>query len=69
MVNRDFKKMLKKYLGIKGLDIVIYLNDGKIIELEKNRHLVNNEIVIRDKRENELRIHLSSIKSVELYAA
>ncbi len=69
MIKKDFKKLLKKYLDIKGLDIVLHLNDGKVIELHKNRSLVNNEIIIRDKFNNEMRIHLSSIKTVELYAA
>jgi hypothetical protein len=69
MANNNFKKLLKKYLSIKGLDIVVYLNDGAIIELNKNRALVKNEIIIKDKNDREFRIQLSSIKSVELYAA
>jgi hypothetical protein len=69
MASNNFKKLLKKYLSIKGLDIVVYLNDGAIIELHKNRALVKNEIIIKDKNDRELRIQLSSIKSVELYAA
>ncbi|MBP7584968.1 MAG: hypothetical protein KBA61_13080 [Spirochaetes bacterium] len=69
MANNNFKKLLKKYISIKGLDIVVYLEDGKIIELNKNRALVKNEIVIRDKNDREYRIQLSAIRSVELYAA
>ncbi len=69
MEKKNFKKLLKKYLNIKGLDIIIYLNDGKSIELNKNRSLIKNEIIIKDKTIGEYRIHLSKIKSVELYAA
>ncbi|HPB81529.1 MAG TPA: hypothetical protein PK200_05765 [Spirochaetota bacterium] len=69
MIKKDFKKLLKKYMDIKGLDIIVYLHDGKAIELHKNRMLDKNEIVLRDKFDRETRIHLSSIKSVELYAA
>lgn len=69
MANNNFKKLLKKYISIKGLDIVVYLNDGAIIELNKNRALVKNEIIIKDKNDRELRIQLSAIRSVELYAA
>jgi len=69
MAGNNFKKLLKKYLSIKGLDIVVYLNDGAVIELNKNRILVKNEIIIRDKNDRETRIDIASIKSVELYAA
>ncbi len=69
MTGNNFKKLLKKYLSIKGLDIVVYLNDGGVIELNKNRTLVKNEIIIRDKNDRETRIDIATIKSVELYAA
>jgi hypothetical protein len=65
----NFKELLKKYLDIKGLDIVILLSSGAEVELNKNRVLVNNEIVTFDKGNRETRIPLSEIKSVELYAA
>lgn len=64
----NFKKILQKYLEIKGLDIIIILDDGNQIELFKNRRLVNNEIVTMDKS-GEKRIPLSKIKSVDMYAA
>lgn len=65
----NFKKQLKKYLAIKGLDIVVYLLDGKAIELNKNRTLVKNEIVLIDKNNREVRIPLTTIKAVDMYAA
>ncbi len=65
----DFKQLLDKYLSIKGLDIVVLLSDGKEVELNKNRHLEKNEIVFLDKFNKELRIPLSMVESVELYAA
>ena len=68
-MSKNFKKLLKKYLEIKGLDIIIYLNDGKIIELQKNRTLIKNEIVVIDKDSNKIRIPLNTIKYVDLYAA
>ena len=67
--SKKFKKLLKIYLEIKGLDIVIYLHNGKVIELNKNRKLIKNEIVIFDKNNKKIRIPLSKIKSVDLYAA
>jgi len=64
----SFKKLLQKYLEIKGLDIILILDDGKQIELFKNRKLVNDEIIMIDKS-GERRIPLAKIKSVDLYAA
>jgi len=64
-----FKSQLKKYLSIKGLDIVLYLQDGRTIELNKNRTIVKDSLVIVDANNREMRIPLSTIKSVDLYAA
>jgi len=64
-----FRVQLNKYLDIKGLDIVVLLDDGKEIELYKNRKLVKNEIIYSDKSNKELRINIARIKSIDLYAA
>jgi hypothetical protein len=64
----SFKRLLEKYLEIKGLDIIIILEDGCQIELYKNRRIVNDEIITADKN-CEKRIPISKIKSVDLYAA
>ncbi len=65
----DFRMMLEKYLDIKGLDIIVYLSDGNKVELNKSRKLVKNTIVLTDANNREIRIPLSSIRSVDLYAA
>ncbi len=65
----SFKSQLKKYLAIKGLDIVIYLHNGSMVELNKNRSLVKDDIVIYDKNNREMRIPISLIKAVDLFAA
>ncbi len=65
----NFKSLLNKYLSIKGLDIVVFLENGKEIELYKNRKLVRNEIIYSDKSNKELRIPIAKIKSIDLYAA
>lgn len=63
-----FIDMLKKYINIKGLDMILYLEDGNEIELHKNRSLSGDEIVVISKN-IETRIPLSKIKSIDLYAA
>ncbi len=67
--NQNFRELLQKYLEIKGLDIILFLADGEEVELNKNRVLVDNEIITFDKGNREQRIPLSKVKSVELYAA
>lgn len=64
----DFKTLLKKYIDIKGLDIVVILEDGRQIELSKNRALIDNTIVFEENK-SEIHIPLSEIKSVDCFAA
>jgi hypothetical protein len=64
----SFKELLGKYIEIKGLDIVVYLKDGNMIELNKNRNLVDDEIIMKDKRNSETRIPISTVDSIDLYA-
>ncbi|MDR3237982.1 MAG: hypothetical protein LBT84_05715 [Spirochaetia bacterium] len=66
---KTFKTMLQKYLDIKGLDIVVVLEDGREIELYKNRTIINDAIITLEKGKDELRIPLSEIKSVDCFAA
>lgn len=61
--------MLEKYLDIKGLDIIIVLEDGREIELYKNRSIIDDMIVTFDVNNGERKIPISRIKHVDLYAA
>lgn len=67
--SKSFKELLEKYLEIKGLDIIVLLENGLEVELYKNRSLINDMIVTFDKANKEKRIPLSQVKSVDLYAA
>ena len=64
----SFADMVKKYINIRGLDIVLYLEDGKEIELHKNRAVSGNDIVIVT-RTSETRIPISTVRSIDLFAA
>ncbi len=64
----NFIKQLKKYISIKGLEIVIHLVNGEVIELQNNVRLEKNNIVVKNKN-NEFHIPISDIKSIDLYAA
>lgn len=66
---KNFKQLLAKYLDIKGLDIVIVLEDGNEVELYKNRSIVGDMIVTFDVDNGERKIPLKRIKHVDMYAA
>jgi hypothetical protein len=66
---KNFKQLLSKYLDIKGLDIIIVLEDGKEVELYKNRSIVGDMIVTFDVDNGERKIPLKRIKHVDMYAA
>lgn len=66
---KNFRQLLERYLDIKGLDIVIVLEDGCEIELYKNRCIVNDMIVTFDVKLGEKKIPLKRIKHVDMYAA
>ncbi|MBN2079608.1 MAG: hypothetical protein JW838_11630 [Spirochaetes bacterium] len=66
---KSFKQLLAKYLDIKGLDIVIVLDDGREIELYKNRSIIGDMIVTFDINNGERKIPLKGIKHVDMYAA
>jgi hypothetical protein len=63
-----FIDTLRKYINIRGLDIIVYLESGEEIELHKNRTLLGDEIIIINKN-RETRIPLADIKSIDLFAA
>ena len=66
---KNFKQLLAKYLDIKGLDIIIVLEDGNEVELYKNRSIVGDMIVTFDVDNGERKIPLKRIKHVDMYAA
>ncbi len=66
---KNFRQMLAKYLDIKGLDIIIVLEDGKEIELYKNRSIEGDMIVTFDVNNGERKIPLKKVKHVDMYAA
>jgi len=65
--NKEFEKQLLKYLQLKGIDISVQLEDGKIIHLNKNRTYTNGYIINYPKKGIEEKISLKSIRKAEFY--
>ena len=66
---KNFRELLEMYFDVKGLDIIVVLENGIEVELSKNRELINDVIITLDKGNRERRIPLSEVRSVDLYAA
>ena len=66
---KTFRDLLEKYLEIKGLDIVVVLNDGTEVELYKNRQIIDDMIITIDNCDNSQKIPIAQIKSVDMFAA
>ena len=65
----NFKKILSRYVNYRGIDIVLYLKDGTVIELDKNRKL-DGDVVIKNGKEGIVaRIELSDIRKAGFFAA
>jgi len=63
-----FKKTLERYIGYRGIDIVLHLKDGKVIELDKNRKM-DGEFVVGNLEEGQVRIAIQEIQKADFYAA
>lgn len=65
-----FNRLLHKYVTFRGIDIILYLADGTIVELDKNRYIEGDYIIKRNSRQQvEQAIKISDIKKAEFFAA
>lgn len=66
--NNKFKETLERYIGYRGIDIVLHLRDGKIVELDKNR-VMDGEFVVGNLDQGQIRIAIQEIQKADFYAA
>ena len=65
-----FYRLLHKYITFRGIDIVLHLHDGSIIELDKNRYIENEYIIKKNARQQiERAIKIDEIKKADFYAS
>lgn len=65
----EFKKQLQQFIQFRGIDIVLHLKDGSVLELDKNRKM-EGDIVIRNSKDGQITtIHLEEIIKADFYAA
>ena len=65
----DFKKQLQQYIDFRGIDIILYLKDGTLVELDKNRTM-EGDVIIKNGREGvAASVHLEEIIKADFFAA
>jgi len=65
-----FHRLLHKYITFRGIDIVLYLHDGTVIELDKNRYIDNEYIIKKNARQQiERTIRIDDIRKADFYAS
>ncbi|MGJ4747322.1 hypothetical protein ACQV5M_13260 [Leptospira sp. SA-E8] len=66
---KQFKDTLERYINYRGIDIILTLKDGTVIELDKNRKM-NGDVVIKNGDFGiEAEIEISSIQKADFFAA
>ncbi len=66
---KQFKATLERYINYRGIDIILTLKDGTVIELDKNRKM-NGDVVIKNGDFGiEAEIEISSIQKADFFAA
>jgi len=66
--SNKFKETLERYIGYRGIDIVLHLKDGKIVELDKNR-IMDGEFVVGNLQEGKVKIAIQEIQKADFFAA
>lgn len=69
LASNEFRKQLQQYISFRGIDIILYLKDGRTLELDKNRQM-EGDVVIKNGRDGiEYSIHIDEIMKADFFAA
>ncbi|EPG67052.1 hypothetical protein ACE5IS_07290 [Leptospira wolffii] len=69
MVSSKFKEQMERYVNYRGIDIILHLKDGSVIELDKNRRLIGEEIVYFPEKSSPTKVPLTMIQKADLFVA
>ncbi len=67
--HQDFEQQLRRFITFRGIDIVLYLQDGRVLELDKNRQIQGDIILKKNRDDVEMSIPLQEVMRAEFYAA
>ncbi|PJZ49593.1 hypothetical protein [Leptospira saintgironsiae] len=66
---KQFKATLERYISYRGIDIILTLKDGTVIELDKNRKMKGDVVIKNGDFGIEAEIEISSIQKADFFAA
>ncbi|EIE01566.1 hypothetical protein [Leptospira licerasiae] len=66
---KQFKDTLERYINYRGIDIILTLKDGTVIELDKNRKMKGDIVIKNGDFGIEAEIEISSIQKADFFAA
>ncbi len=66
---QDFKQQLRRFIPFRGIDIVLHLEDGRVMELDKNRQIEGDTIIKKNRDSVEFSIPIQEVIRAEFYAA
>ena len=65
----DFRKQLEQFIQFRGIDIVLHLKDGSMLELDKNRQMEGDIILKKDREHVLASVRLDEVIKADFYAA
>ena len=65
----DFKQQIRRFIPFRGIDIVLHLEDGSTLELDKNRQLKDDCILKKNRDNVEISIPIETVVRAEFFAA
>ena len=69
LTEENFKKQLTRFIEFRGIDIMLHLKDGSILELDKNRQIQGDLIIKRNRDGSESTVHMDDILKADFFAA
>ncbi len=69
LTSTDFKKQLQQFIQFRGIDIILYLKDGSILELDKNRQMEGDVVIKNGKDGIQTSVNIEEILKADFFAA
>ncbi|MBX7057233.1 MAG: hypothetical protein K1X75_04160 [Leptospirales bacterium] len=69
VTDNEFRKQLRQYIDFRGIDIILHLRDGAVVELDKNRCMEGDVVIQNNRIGVRASIHIAEIRRAEFFAA